>query len=221
MRFYKPNKGATLPTLTKPAGPADIILDKEAINGSGQKLVGKLKIAQAVTENLGAAMSLETYDRADGIRGLKIIGSLGDATAADIVKGKTASTDDGKITGTLEVTGGKPSYSLQIATRNDSDGKDSVIYYAPGTSAKMNLTLTPAYKHIVCGEFICLYRGSTNRVSGIIECMDADNITLLSIGVTSKYGVEHNYNKGWTTLNIGAIKKDYPLVSKIMLDYMD
>ena len=29
MRFYKLNKGVTLPTLTKPAGPADIVLDNE------------------------------------------------------------------------------------------------------------------------------------------------------------------------------------------------
>ena len=162
MRFYKPNKGVTLPTLTKPAGPADIVLDKEAINENGMK-----------------------------------------------------------ITGTLKATGGEPSYSLQIATRNNSDGDDSVTYYVPGISEKTNLILKPYYQDIVCGEFICIYRGSTNRVSGIIECMDENSITLLNIGVTSEYGVEHNYNHGWTTLNIGAIKKDYPMLSKIKLDYRD
>ena len=221
MRFYKPNKGVTLPTLTKPAGPADIVLDKEAINDSGQKVVGKLDIAQAVTVNGNVEIPLQTFDVIDGSKGLKVAGSLGNATAADIVKGKKAFTDAGFVEGTLEATGGEPSYTLQIATRNDSDGDDSVTYYTPGTYEQMNLILKPYYQDITCGEFICIYRGSTYRVSGIIDCMNADSITLLNIGITSKYGVEHEYNHGWTTLNIGAIKKDYPMVSKIKLDYMD
>ena len=72
MRFYKPNKGVTLPTLTKPAGPADIVLDKEAINEKGMK-----------------------------------------------------------ITGTLEATGGEPSYTLQIM---GADVNDYIVYYEPGSS---------------------------------------------------------------------------------------
>ena len=72
MRFYKPQKGVTLPTLTKPAGPADIVLDKEAINENGMK-----------------------------------------------------------ITGTLEATGGEPSYTLQIMGAGDND---YIVYYEPGSS---------------------------------------------------------------------------------------
>lgn len=105
MRFFKPNKGVALPTLTKPAGPADIVLDKEAINGSGQKLIGKLNIAQAFTVNGNVEIPLETFEVVGGSKGLKVVGSLGNATAADIVKGKNAFTDAGLIEGTLEATG--------------------------------------------------------------------------------------------------------------------
>lgn len=105
MRFYKPQKGASLPTLTKPAGPADIVLNKEAINGSGQKIVGKLDIDQAFTINGNAEIPLETFNVINGIKALKVVGSLGTATAADIVKGKNAFTDAGFVEGTLEVSG--------------------------------------------------------------------------------------------------------------------
>ena len=105
MRFYKPNKGVTLPTLTNPAGPDSIVLDKEAINGSGQKVVGKLDIAQAFIVDGNAEIPLQTFEVIGGIKVLTFAESLGNATAADIVKGKTAFTDAGKITGTLEATG--------------------------------------------------------------------------------------------------------------------
>ena len=106
MRFYKPQKGASLPTLTNPAGPDSIVLDKEAINGYGQKVVGKLDIAQAFTVNGGSEISLQTFEVIGGIKVLKVAGSLGNATAADIVKGKNAFTDAGFVEGTLEATGG-------------------------------------------------------------------------------------------------------------------
>ena len=106
MRFYKPQKGATLPTLTKPAGPVDIVLDKEAINGYGQKLVGKLDINQAFTVNGNVEIPLETFEVVGGFKVLMAAVSLGNATAADIVKGKKAFTDAGFVEGTLEATGG-------------------------------------------------------------------------------------------------------------------
>ena len=108
MRFYKPNKGVTLPTLTEPAGPANIVLDKEAINGSGKKVVGELYIDSAFTVNRDVEIPLVTFDIADGIRGLKVAGSLGNATAADIVKGKNAFTDAGFVEGALEA----PSFDI-------------------------------------------------------------------------------------------------------------
>lgn len=222
MRFFKPNKGVSLPTLTKPAGPADIVLDKEAVNGSGEKLVGKLKIAQAVTKNFGAAFSLETYDRDDGIRSLKIIGSLGDATASDIVKGKTASTDDGIIAGTLEVTGGEPSYTLQIKTENSTAGKEQIIYYAPGSSKKTALNLTNTLQTITCGGFICLNRIDSYNISTNIGFFDSNSIPLLTVSVS----VNPNYvvnatPRGWNIINIGAIKRDYPSIAQIIVTYMD
>ena len=109
MRFYKPQKGATLPTLTNPAGPADIVLDKEAINGSGQKVVGKLDIAQAFIVNGNVEIPLQTFEVVGGIKVLEVARTLGNATAADIVKGKNAFTDAGFIEGALEATGGEPS----------------------------------------------------------------------------------------------------------------
>lgn len=164
MRFYKPNKGVSLPTLTKPASPADIVLGKEAINGNGMK-----------------------------------------------------------ITGTLEVTGGEPSYTLQIKTENYSDGTDSIIYYAPGDSMKSTLNLTTSYQSFTCGDFICIKRGSIDNVmSGMILYNDADS-HLLMIGPGTpnlKYAIDLKANGGYATLNIRAIMRDFPAVAKISLNYM-
>ena len=223
MRFYKPNKGASLPTLTNPAGPADIVLNKEAINGSGQKLVGKLDIAQAITVNGNVEIPLQTFDVIDGSKGLKIVGSLGNATAADIVKGKTAFTDGGKITGTLEATGGEPSYTLQIATENSSDGTDSIIYYAPGASKKTFLNLSTSYQSITCGDFICIKRGSTdNLMAGMNLFNDADSQLLMidPVSPNIKYAVDLQPNSGYATLNIRALMRDFPTIAKIKLQYM-
>ena len=223
MRFYKPQKGVTLPTLTKPAGPADIVLDKEAINVSGQKLVGKLDIAQAVTVNGNVEIPLQTFDVIDGSKGLKVAGSLGNATAADIVKGKNAFTDAGFVEGTLEATGGEPSYTLQIKTENYSDGTDSIIYFSPGDSMKSFLNLTTSYQSITCGDFICIKRGSIDNVMSGIDLYNGADSELLSIGPGSpniKYAVDLKANGGYTTINIRALMRDFPTVAKISLNYM-
>ena len=223
MRFYKPNKGVTLPALTKPAGPADIVLDKEAINGSGQKVVGKLDIAKAVTVNGNVEIPLQTFDVIDGSKGLKVAGSLGNATAADIVKGKNAFTNAGLIEGTLEATGGEPSYNFDIASENVSDGVDRVLYYTAGSSEKRSIQLTSVYQSIFCGDFLCISRGSKNNVTSNIHLLDENDSLLLTVssGVNAKYGVNIVPNGGISTINIRAIKRDYPTVSKIMLRYMD
>lgn len=222
MRFYKPNKGVTLPTLTKPAGPADIVLDKEAINSSGQKLVGKLDIAQAFTVNGNVEIPLETFDVIDGSKGLKAAGSLGNATAADIVKGKTAFTDNGKITGTLEATGGEPSYTLQIRTQYVDAGTDYIMYYAPGSSEKIMLTLTETFQTFTSGDFICLNRKRNDSITANIGFFDSNGTLLInvSISVNPNYVVNPN-TKGWNIINIGALKRDFPSLAQIMVDYMD
>ena len=223
MRFYKPNKGVTLPTLTNPAGPADIVLDKEAINSSGQKLVGKLDIAQAITVNGNVEIPLQTFDVIDGSKGLKFTGNLGNATAADIVKGKNAFTDAGFVEGTLEATGGEPSYNFDIASENATDGVDKVLYYTAGSSEKSARQLTSVYQSIFCGDFICINRGSQYNMTSNINFLDENDVLLLtvSISVNPKYGVNVVPNGGFSTINIRAIKRDYPTVSKIMLKYMD
>ena len=223
MRFYKPNKGVTLPTLTNPAGPADIVLDKEAINGSGQKVVGKLDIAQAITVNGNVGIPLQTFDVIDGSKGLKVAGSLGNATAADIVKGKNAFTDTGFVEGTLEATGGEPSYNFDIASENVSDGVDLVLYYTAGSSEKSARQLTSVYQSIFCGDFICIKRGSKNNITSNINFLDENDVLLLTVStsVNPKYGVNIVPNGEFGTINIRAIKRDYPTVSKIMLKYFD
>ena len=222
MRFYKPNKGVALPTLTRPAGPADIVLDKEAINGSGQKVVGKLDIAQAITVNGNVEIPLQTFDIIDGSKGLKVTGSLGNATAADIVKGKNAFTDAGFVEGALEATGGEPSYTLQIKTENATPGKEYIMYYAPGSSEKSMLTLTTNLQTITCGGFICLNRTDSYNISTSMGFFDSDSTPLFNVGI----GANPNYvvnatPKGWNIINIGAVKRDYPNVAQIIVNYMD
>ena len=199
------------------------MLDKEAINGSGQKVVGKLDIAKAVTVNGNVEIPLQTFDVIDGSKGLKVAGSLGNATAADLAKGKTAYTDAGKITGTLEATGGEPSYTLQIKTENYSDETDSIIYFAPGDSMKTFLNLTTSYQSITCGDFICINRGSIDNVLYSMELYNDADSELLMIGPGSpniKYAVDLKANGGYTTINIRAIMRDFPTVAKIRLNFM-
>lgn len=222
MRFYKPNKGVTLPTLTKPAGPADIVLDKEAINVSGQKLVGKLDIDRAITVNGDVEIPLQTFDVIDGSKGLKVAGSLGNATAADIVKGKNAFTDAGFVEGALEVTGGEPAYTLQIKTQNSDPGKEYIIYYEPGSSEKTMLALTNDLQTITCGDFICLNRTDSYNTSTNIRFFDSNSAPLFiaSVSTNPKYVVNAT-PRGWNTINIGAVKRDYPNVAQIIVSYLD
>ena len=154
---------------------------------------------------------------------MKVAGSLGNATAADIVKGKNAFTDTGFIEGTLEATGGEPSYNFDIASENVSDGVDLVLYYTAGSSEKSTRNLTSVYQSIFCGDFICISRGSKNNVTSNIHFLDENDVLLLTVsaGVNTKYGVNVLPNGGFSTINIRAIKRDYPTVSKIMLRYMD
>ena len=199
------------------------MLDKEAINGSGQKVVGKLDIAQAITVNGNVGIPLQTFDVIDGSKGLKVAGSLGNATAADIVKGKNAFTDTGFVEGTLEATGGEPSYNFDIASENVSDGVDLVLYYTAGSSEKSARQLTSVYQSIFCGDFICIKRGSKNNITSNINFLDENDVLLLTVStsVNPKYGVNIVPNGEFGTINIRAIKRDYPTVSKIMLKYFD
>ena len=145
------------------------------------------------------------------------------AVSPTIVKGKTAFTDAGKITGTLEATGGEPSYNFDIASENATDGVDQVLYYTPGSSEKSARQLTSVYQSIFCGDFICIKRGSKNNITSNINFLDENDSLLLtvSISVNPKYGVNVVSNGGFSTINIRAIKRDYPTVSKIMLKYID
>lgn len=227
MRFYKPQRGASLPVLTNPATNQNIVKGMEAINGDGEKLVGKLDISRAYAKNGTTEIPLTYVDVLDGagnhLRVLKVVGTLGNAIAADIVKGKIAFTDAGLIEGTLEATGGEPSYSLQIATDNISDGTDSIIYYAPGDSMKTFLNLSTSYQSITCGDFICIKRGSIDNVVSSMDLYNDADSQLLSIGPGSpsiKYAIDLKSNGGYTTLNIRAIMRDFPTVSKIKLNYM-
>lgn len=224
MRFYKPQKGASLPTLTRPAGPADIVLNKEAINGSGQKLVGKLDIAQAFTINGNVEIPLETFNVIDGSKALKVVGSLGTATAADIVKGKKAFTDAGFVEGTLEVTGGEPSYTLQIRTQyiDAGDDTDYIIYYPPGSSEKTMLTLTDSFQTFTSGSFICLNRRRKGNITSNISFSDSNGTILFNASVSTNPMYLVNANTiGWTTINIGAIKRDFPSMAKITVTFTD
>lgn len=224
MRFYKPNKGASLPSLSNPASRDNIQAGFEAIDGTGKKVVGQLFIDKFYTKK-NVAIPLETQYRA-GIpyadTMLHMAESAGNATAADIVKGKTALTDDGKITGTLEVTGGEPSWNFEIATENTSDGTDRVLYYTAGSSEKSLRSLTSTYQTIFCGDFICISRGSTGNTTSMIAFLDENNdqVLTVSVSVNPKYAVNAVPNGGFCTVNIRAIKRDYPTASKIMLKYL-
>lgn len=223
MRFYKPQKGASLPSLTEPATEQDIVLGTQAINKNGEKLEGKLYIGQVHTQG-GASIALVTDDEA-GVtnprRTLVLAKSIGNATAADILQGKTALTDAGEVTGTLEVTGGEPSYTLQIKTENSSDGIDRITYYPPDSSSKTGLALTTSYKSLTCGNFIFLYRGSTNNVTEGIQFLDDNDTLMLTVDLDTNlnYVVDLVANGGFCIINIGAVMRDIPTVSKISLRY--
>ena len=223
MRFFKPQKGASLPSLSSPATRDNIQAGFEAIDGTGKKVAGQLFIDKFYTKK-DVAIPLETQHHA-GIpyadTMLHLTESAGNATAADIAKGKTALTDDGKITGTLKVTGGEPSYNLQIRTENASDGTDSIIYYAPGSSEKSTLNLTTSYQPITCGDFLFINRGSQNNVTSYIRFYDSSLAVLIAIGADSKYVIDNVPNGGFAIVNLGAIMKVYHTAVKIELAYMD
>ena len=223
MRFYKP-QGVKLPSLTEPATEQDIVLGTQAINKNGEKLEGKLYIGQVHTQG-GASIALVTDDEA-GVsnprRALVLAKSIGNATAADILQGKTALTDAGEVTGTLEVTGGEPSWNFEIASENTSDGIDQVLYYTSGSSEKSARILTSIYQTIFCGDFIIISRGSTANATSSIDFLDENNAQVLTVstGDNPKYAVNAVPNGGFCTVNIRAIKRDHPTVSKIMLKYL-
>lgn len=223
MRFYKPQKGASLPSLSNPATRDNIQAGFEAIDGTGKKVAGQLFIDKFYTKK-NVAIPLETQHHA-GVpyadTMLHLTESAGNATAADIAKGKTALTDDGKITGTLEVTGGEPSYTLQIMTENPEADIDIIIYYAPGSSKKTNLSLTNALQTITCGDFICLNRGESGNSTTGIQFLGSNGATLMnaSVGVNNQYLI-NAVAIGCTTINIGAVKRDYPNVAQILVKYV-
>lgn len=225
MRFYKP-QGLNLPTLTNPATTKNIAAGMEAIDASGVKMTGRLVVDKVWTKRGETPANLKASTPPDNPNGpvhLSFAESIGNATAADILQGKTALTDDGKITGTLEMTGGEPSYTLKIKTDNMVDGTDQIIYYAPGDSMKTELNLTTSYQSITCGDFICINRGSTNNAMPDIVLYTDTGYLVLSIDPGSpshRYAVDLKANGGYTTLNIGAIMRDFPTATKIALNYM-
>lgn len=216
MRFYKPQKGATLPSLTEPATEQDIVLGTQAINKNGKKLEGKLYIGQVHTQG-GASIALVTDDEA-GVsnprRALVLAKSIGNATAADILQGKTALTDAGEVTGTLEVTGGEPSYTLQVASGEQGD---SLKYSLPNSSEPRLTILNTSYQDITCGGILSFY--SHTNPPDSVKCKNANGTTMLSIDPSSKYLFGLMGLNSWYTINIGAIMRDYPLTSKIYIEY--
>ena len=107
MKFYKPSKnqsGATLPTLDTPATAAEIEEGKEAIDGSGNKITGTLgKYASGsifttgnILESGGSIVVDVLYNKpkkiiedGDTLSYYQALNSFGNATAADVAKGKT------------------------------------------------------------------------------------------------------------------------------------
>lgn len=222
MRFFKP-QGLNLPTLTNPAKTENIAAGMEAIDASGVKMTGRLVVDEVWTKRGETPVNLrisEPLDRPNDPVHLAFAESIGNATAADIAKGKTALTDYGKITGSLEVTGGEPSYTLQIRTENADADIDIIIYYAPGSSEKSRLTLTTALQTITCGDFICLNRTGEYNITTGIGFLGSDGAPLMnaSNGANPKYLVNATAS-GWTTINIGAVKRDYPNVAQILVRY--
>ena len=107
MKFYKPSKnqsGATLPTLDTPARAAEIEEGKEAIDGNGNKITGTLgKYASGsifttgnILESGGSIVVDVVYNKdkkiieyGDTLSYYQSLNSFGNATAADVAKGKT------------------------------------------------------------------------------------------------------------------------------------
>lgn len=142
MRFFKPKTGsASLPSLSKPAVARNIKEGLEAINGAGQKIVGNLHMDDVRTYR-GAVLPMEVMQDADNPNNpefFMLSQSAGDAVAADLAKGKDALTDDGKITGTVDVeTGTKvfPSY-VSATTVDIPDGSPAGSHKALEFSVSM------------------------------------------------------------------------------------
>lgn len=198
----------------------DLVKGAKALVDTGL-VTGTLDIDQVFTFNGELVIPVDKFDMADGSKGLKVFESLGNATAADLVKGKTAYTEAGKITGTLEVTGGEPSYTLQIMTENATADAEYIMYYAPGSSEKTRLTLTTALQSFTSGDFICLNKTGDN-ISTTIRFLDSNGAPLVSVSVAlnPKYVINASPN-GWNIINIGAIKRDYPNVAQIIVGYLN
>lgn len=142
MKFFKPTAGsATLPSLSKPAVARNIKEGLEAINGAGQKIVGKLSMGDVYTYR-GAFIPMEVMEDADNPDNpafFMLSQSAGDAVAADLAKGKEALTDNGKIVGTVDVeTGTKvfPSY-VSANTVDIPDGSPAGSHKAMEFSVSM------------------------------------------------------------------------------------
>lgn len=125
---YTGTSGVTLPTLSDPAGTMHIAKGKEAIDATGAKITGNLPLLSEMEEangivstNKGAypddnslwisngrAGLYRLIDEPCYCDGLTVVGTsidaeaLGDATAADVVSGKTFTSKNGvKVTGTM------------------------------------------------------------------------------------------------------------------------
>lgn len=142
MKFFKPTAGsATLPSLSKPAVARNIKEGLEAINGAGQKIVGNLHMDDVRTFQ-GVVLPMEVIQDADNPSNpdfFRLSQSAGNAVAADLAKGKEALTDNGKITGAVDVeTGTKvfPSY-VSANTVDIPDGSPAGSHKAMEFSASL------------------------------------------------------------------------------------
>lgn len=121
MKFYKPSKnqsGGTLPTLDTPATAAEIEEGKEAIDGSGNKITGTLgkyasesifttgqisESGDSIVVDVLYNKDKKIIENGNTLSYYHSLSSFGNATAADVKKGKTFTSIAGfNEIGTLE-----------------------------------------------------------------------------------------------------------------------